>query len=64
MRLRELRENAGWNQSDLAARLGIATSTIGMYEQGRRTPSPKILMKMSKVFNVSEIGRASCRERV
>lgn len=53
MRLKELRENAGWSQSDIATRLGIATSTIGMYEQGRRTPSPKILVKMSKIFNVS-----------
>ena len=48
-----LRKNNGLNQLQLAQKLHISPSTIGMYEQGRRMPSIDILVKMAKVFNVS-----------
>ena len=52
-RIRELREELFLTQSELADQLGISTSSIGMYEQGRRIPSPKILSKMSKILDAS-----------
>ena len=52
-RFRELREEYLLTQSELADKLGISTSSIGMYEQGRRIPSPKILSKMSKILDAS-----------
>lgn len=51
--LKNLRENAGWYQSDLAKKLGISPSTVGMYEIGSRTPNLEMLIKIAKLFNVS-----------
>lgn len=48
-----LRTELGWSQAELARRLGISPSAVGMYEQGRREPSLDILMDMSRVFAVS-----------
>lgn len=48
-----LRKKAGMSQLQLAQQLNIGPSAIGMYEQGRRTPSIDILIQMSKLFNVS-----------
>ena len=53
LRLKELRKQAGLNQSELADKLGISTSAIGMYEQGRRDPDTQILIKIANIFNVS-----------
>ena len=38
-RIAVLRRAKGWNQSDLAKQLGVSSSAVGMYEQGRREPS-------------------------
>ena len=48
--LRALREEHGMTQSELAARLGCAASTICMYEQGRREPSFDTLRAIADVF--------------
>ena len=48
-----LRRKKGWSQSELANRLHISPSTIGMYEQGRREPPIDILIAMAKEFDVS-----------
>lgn len=42
-RLKGLRTSVGMTQQDLAKRLGISASTVGMYEQGRREPDNKTL---------------------
>lgn len=52
-RIAALRRAAGMNQADLAARLKISPSAVGMYEQGRREPSADILVAMSDIFGVS-----------
>lgn len=52
VRIRDLREENGMTQSDLAARLGCAASTISMYEQGRREPSFETLRAIASVFSV------------
>ena len=48
-----LRRKKGWSQAELANRLHISPSTIGMYEQGRREPPIDILVAMSNEFDVS-----------
>ena len=48
-----LRKKFNYSQSDLASMLNTSPSTIGMYEQGRRTPSLDTLVQMSEIFHVS-----------
>lgn len=48
-----LRKKAGMSQLQLANKLNIGPSAIGMYEQGRRTPSIDILIDIAKLFGVS-----------
>ena len=48
-----LRKKAGMSQSQLAQKLNVGTSAVGMYEQGRRTPAIDILIQMAKLFEVS-----------
>ena len=45
--LKKIRENRGLTQKQLADKLNIASSTVGMYEQGRRQPDLDTLIKMS-----------------
>ena len=52
-RLKELRIKAGLKQSELGKKVGVSASTIGMYEQGRRSPDREMLIKLSNVFNVT-----------
>ena len=52
-RIAQLRRRTGLSQSQLAHQLHISPSALGMYEQGRRTPSLEILVQMSRIFNVS-----------
>lgn len=52
-RIAQLRQSVQMNQFQLAQALHLSPSTIGMYEQGRRTPNIDILIQMSKLFNVS-----------
>ena len=42
-----------WSQAELAARLHISASAIGMYEQNRRTPCLQVIIAMAKVFQIS-----------
>lgn len=52
-RIRALRKQAGWKQAELAERLGISASAIGMYENNRRMPPRSILLKLSDMFDVT-----------
>lgn len=51
--IKSLRQKKGWSQAELARRLHISPSAVGMYEQGRRVPSIDILVAMSEEFGVS-----------
>lgn len=51
--IESLRRKKGWSQAELARRLHISPSTVGMYEQGRREPSIDILVAMSEEFGVT-----------
>lgn len=52
-KIKELRKAAGMTQTELAARLGISPSAVGMYEQGRREPDREMIIKLCTVFGVS-----------
>lgn len=52
-RIMLLRRAMGLSQLQLAQKLSISPSALGMYEQSRRTPSLDTLISMSHIFNVS-----------
>lgn len=51
--LKELRQQSGLTQKQLADRLWLSKATISYYEQSVRSPSPDVLIKLSKIFHVS-----------
>lgn len=52
-KLKSLRKSRNLTQTELGKRLGIPTSTLGMYERNKRTPSPDILAKYINFFDVT-----------
>ena len=52
-RIAVLRRHAGLSQAELAQRLQISASAMGMYEQGRREPSVDTLVVMARELQVS-----------
>ena len=52
-RIAALRHDAGWSQAELAQRLRVSTSAVGMYEQGRREPAADTLVALAEIFHVS-----------
>lgn len=52
-KMRNLRKKENMLQSDLAEKLNLSTSTIGMWEQGRAKPDDESITKMANIFNVS-----------
>ena len=52
-RIRELREQKGLQQKELAVDIGISQPTVSDWESGRKIPSAKSTMKLSKYFGVS-----------
>ena len=51
-RLKELRVSKELSQDDLAKTLGLAKSSISMYEKGKRKPSFEVLESLADFFNV------------
>lgn len=50
IRLKELREQAGFSQAVLARKLGVRQSTVGMWENGKNKPqNSKLEMMASSV---------------
>ena len=66
-RIAALRREANLSQAELARRLRISPSALGMYEQGRREPSGAILVALARELGVSTdyllTGRAGDREK-
>ena len=52
-KLSSLRKNKGYNQEQLANKLNVSPSTIGMWEQGRRQPDNETVKKLANLFGVS-----------
>ena len=53
IRIAILRRSKGWSQAELARRIGVSTSAVGMYEQGRREPSLALLVRIAKEFGAT-----------
>ncbi len=51
--LRDLRNDAGLTQKELAEKIWISKTAVSYYEQSLRCPSPDILVKIANVFHVS-----------
>ena len=53
-RLRELRENAGYkSQQSFADAFGVAQSTVGGWEAGKREPNYATTLRLADFFHVS-----------
>ena len=52
-RIGALRRAKGLSQAELAGRLGISPSAMGMYEQNRREPSVQTLVRLAQELQVS-----------
>lgn len=51
--LKQLRNNANLTQQQLADKLKVAPSTIGMYESDKRMPDTTLLSEIANLFSVS-----------
>lgn len=49
--IKRLRERAGITQKELAKRLHISLSAVGMWECGQRTPRAKMLPALADALN-------------
>lgn len=49
---KRLRNSGGFTQAEMAEKLGISRSTIGMYETGAREPDFETLEAIADFFNV------------
>lgn len=52
-KLKDLRQQAGLTQKQLADQLGVTKSVVSFYERSERTPSPDVLRKLAAVFHMS-----------
>lgn len=53
IRLKELRDQYGYSQQDLANKIGVKQSTVGMWENGKNKPRHDTLIKLANIFNIS-----------
>lgn len=51
--LKQLREDRGLSQSQLAKELGVSQSTVGNWESGAREPNFSTTQQIADFFNVS-----------
>lgn len=52
-RIKSLREAKGLKQEELAQKVSVSPSAIGMYETNKREPNNEIILKLAEFFNVS-----------
>lgn len=52
-KLRELRKEKGISLKELGAEIGVAESTMSLYENGKRQPDYETLLKLAEYFGVS-----------
>ena len=51
-KIQKLRKQAGFSQEEFAHKLGISRVYMGYIEQGRESPSLRLLMKIARRFGV------------
>ncbi len=52
-KLKQLRQNRGWSQGQLAQKVGADINRISKYERGVIWPTMEFLVRMAQVFEVS-----------
>lgn len=52
-RIRELRDDRGWTQADLARELDVSRQTVNALEAGRWDPSLPLAFALSKLFGTA-----------
>jgi transcriptional regulator with XRE-family HTH domain len=52
-RIRQLRKEAGWSQTELAEKIAVDPGRVSKYEAGRMSPSPEALVRLAETLNVS-----------
>ena len=62
LKLRELRKQKNLSIKELGAMLGLAESTISLYENGKREPDIATLIKIANYFNVSVDELLGCND--
>ncbi len=50
--VRQLREERGWSQRELATRLGVDRSVVSTWERGVYLPLPRTWQRLAEVFGV------------
>ena len=51
-RLKEIRVEANMSRNEVAEKLGVALSTYGNWEQGRRSPNVDEIYKLLEIFEI------------
>ncbi len=51
--IRQLRQDRGWTQMDLARRLGVDQGAISNWERGQRRPYRRHQQRLADLFGVS-----------
>lgn len=52
-RIKEMREQNGYTQAELAKQLGITRSSVNAWEQGISVPSTQYIVELAELFKVS-----------
>jgi transcriptional regulator with XRE-family HTH domain len=52
-RIKQLRQERSWSQTQLAQKMGIHQKQVSAYECGRNVPSTEVLIKLADIFDVS-----------
>ncbi len=52
-KIKELREQAGYSQSQLAKKLDVTRSSVNAWEMGLSAPTTQYIVALSKLFHVS-----------
>jgi transcriptional regulator with XRE-family HTH domain len=57
--IRQLRQERGWTQFELALRVGVQPQAVYFWESGRRTPQVAQLRRLGELFGIcsDEIAR-------
>ena len=66
-KLKSCRKDMSLSQKELGQKVGVAESTISLYESNKRFPDAETLQKISSLFNVSLdylLGNAPCKKPV
>jgi DNA-binding XRE family transcriptional regulator len=50
--IRQLRQDQGWTQFELALRVGVQPQAVYLWESGRRTPQVPQLRKLGQLFGI------------